>query len=120
MQFLWVDDAQTQRWEGYRTPQVPYINDLGLAYVCNNDDLISTFGDFSSLLVMNDVLVWDFCPCLEDWSTEQSVVDMSELFSMTPLARMTRTNQKCCHELQVHHMCAWTSYKRLELPCEKA
>ena len=73
--FLMVDIAQTRRWEDYKTPQVPYINDVGLAYVCNSDDMISAFNDFSSLLVMDDVLTWDFCQWLEDFSTEQSVVD---------------------------------------------
>ena len=73
--FLMVDDAQTRRWEDYPTPQVPYINELGLAYVCNNDDLISAFGDFSSLLVTDGISTWDFCQWLEDWSAEQSVVD---------------------------------------------
>ena len=34
--FLMVDIAQTRRWEDYKTPQVPYINDVGLAYVCNS------------------------------------------------------------------------------------
>ena len=55
--FLMADDAQTRRWEDYRTPQVLYINELGLAHVCNNDDLISAFGDFSSLLVMGLLLI---------------------------------------------------------------
>ena len=55
--FLMADDAQTRGWEDYRIPQVPYINELGLAHVCNNDDLISAFGDFSSLLVMGRLLI---------------------------------------------------------------
>ena len=46
---------------------MPYINDVGLAYVRNSDDLISVFNEFSSLLVMDDVLTWDFCQWLEDF-----------------------------------------------------
>eukprot|EP00435_Cladocopium_sp_Y103_P014290 s1054_g3.t1 len=42
--FLLLDVAHTQRWEDYRAPQVPNINEMDLAYVCNDSDLISAFG----------------------------------------------------------------------------
>ena len=74
-QYLLIDVAHTQRWEEYRTPQVPYINDLGLAFVSNSDGLISSFQDWSQYRAFDEVLSWDFVRWLEEWSTDKALDD---------------------------------------------
>ena len=57
--FLIVDVAHTERWESFKTPQIPYINEVGLAFVSNDDELIQGFQDWSMYRQLDDVLNWE-------------------------------------------------------------
>eukprot|EP00435_Cladocopium_sp_Y103_P068333 s119_g31.t1 len=74
--FLHVDALQTPRWEHHVSPQVPFINELNLAYTTNWDSLQESFDDWFKYRTMDEVLSWDFCKWLEDWSSDQALEDM--------------------------------------------
>ena len=71
--FLIVDVAHTERWESFKTPQIPYINEVGLAFVSNDDELIQGFQDWSMYRQLDDVLNWEFCHWIRDWSLEREL-----------------------------------------------
>ena len=73
--FLIVDVAHTERWESFKTPQIPYINEVGLAFVSNDDELIQGFQDWSMYRQLDDVLNWEFCQWIRDWSLERELED---------------------------------------------
>ena len=45
--FLIVDVTHTERWELFKISQIPYINEIGLAFVSNDDEFIQDFQDWS-------------------------------------------------------------------------
>ena len=73
--FLIVDVAHTERWESFKTPQIPYINEVGLAFVSNDDELIQGFQNWSMYRQLDDVLNWEFCQWIRDWSLERELED---------------------------------------------
>ena len=73
--FLIVDVAHTERWESFKTPQIPYINEVGLAFVSSDDELIQGFQDWSMYRHLDDVLNWEFCQWIRDWSLERELED---------------------------------------------
>ena len=73
--YLIIDVAQTERWESFKTPQIPHINEVGLAFVSNDDELIQGFQTWSTFRQMDDVLTWDFCQWIRDWSLDRELED---------------------------------------------
>ena len=73
--FLIVDVAHTERWESFKTPQIPYINEVGLAFVSNDDELIQGFQNWSMYRQWDDVLNWEFYQWIRDWSLERELED---------------------------------------------
>ena len=73
--YIIIDVAQTERWESFKTPQIPHINEVGLAFVSNDDELIQGFQTWSTFRQMDDVLTWDFCQWIRDWSLDRELED---------------------------------------------
>ena len=84
VRFLHVDIAHTRRWEDHANPQVPYLTDCGLGFTSNCDELYRSFEDWSTNRVFDDVLSWDFCTWLSEWTVDKSLDD--QMFAAFPAA----------------------------------
>ena len=70
---LRIDVAYTSRWEDHVSAQTPFINEVGLAFTSNDDALAKAFESWSHNRTMDDVISWDFCQWLIEWSHEDAV-----------------------------------------------
>ena len=53
--------------------QTPFINEVGLAFTSNDDALAKAFESCSHNRTMDDVISWDFCQWLIEWSHEDAI-----------------------------------------------
>ena len=73
--FLHIDVANTERWEEHMFPQIPHINDHGLAFTCNDPKWTELFESWFRGCTMDDVLSWQFVDWMCEWINDTTLED---------------------------------------------
>ena len=71
--FLHIDVASTERWEEHMFPQIPHINDHGLAFTCNDPKWTELFESWFRGCTMDDVLSWQFVDWMSEWINDTTL-----------------------------------------------